>query len=387
MNTQNAFQQRFPLSAKKFTKKMLPEFFGGLFLSIFLAVFPVAIFAALNANNQSVGTDNLFPVLLHWYITSFILIYIVRTIIYAIYWKAYIRTYFYDCGQDFVTIRKNVFTPSEIHVQYPKIQDVYVDQDLLDRFLGIYDVHIASATVSSGIEAHIDGVDKAVAESIKDLLLSSIKNGATPNEQQGSVPLKVQTPTPVKVSIPENISSETYPILPSWIIQKTLTTFFGTFGGLIIMCIFFFSGTNNNSSSSSSDLGLTFSSALPYLVILFVVLFGGGLIYSIIWKRNYKFKLLPEYIYVYTGVITNQEQHIPYDRIQDVIVRQNFFEKIIGLSSVYIQNAAVGIQVKNKYGVTPMQGIMIPGQSMESSKALSEIIRGVLVQKNQNTGL
>ena len=59
--------------------------------------------------------------------------------------------------------------PAQIHVQYGKIQDVYVDQDLLDRILGIYDVHISSATYSSGIEAHIDGVDKVGAEGLKNL--------------------------------------------------------------------------------------------------------------------------------------------------------------------------------------------------------------------------
>lgn len=49
-----------------------------------------------------------------------------------------------------------------------------VDQDLLDRIFGLYDVHLSSATISSGFEAHIDGVEKPAADGLRQLLLKAV---------------------------------------------------------------------------------------------------------------------------------------------------------------------------------------------------------------------
>ncbi|MEI7478082.1 MAG: hypothetical protein WCJ81_06425 [bacterium] len=54
---------------------------------------------------------------------------------YAVYIKTYIKRYYYAGEDYFITIKKGVFTTAEIHVQWGKIQDVYVDQDIVDRIL------------------------------------------------------------------------------------------------------------------------------------------------------------------------------------------------------------------------------------------------------------
>lgn len=51
---------------------------------------------------------------------------------------------------------------------------MYVDQDIWDRIFGIYDVHLSSATISSGMEAHIDGLEKPAADGIRAVLLQII---------------------------------------------------------------------------------------------------------------------------------------------------------------------------------------------------------------------
>ena len=55
-----------------------------------------------------------------------------------------------------------------------RLQDVYVDQDILDRIFGLYDVHVSSATIISGNLSHIDGLSKKNSESVKNLILSEI---------------------------------------------------------------------------------------------------------------------------------------------------------------------------------------------------------------------
>ncbi|HEV2917100.1 MAG TPA: PH domain-containing protein [Candidatus Babeliales bacterium] len=74
-----------------------------------------------------------------------------------------------------LVIRKGVFTKKEITVPFERIQDVYIDQDLFDRLFGLYDVHISTATATSNIRAHIDGVEKKIAEEIRALILNKLK--------------------------------------------------------------------------------------------------------------------------------------------------------------------------------------------------------------------
>jgi putative membrane protein len=92
------------------------------------------------------------------------------------YWyqKWYYAVYFYDLTSDYIIIKKGPITPQEITMPYERIQDVYVDQDLLDRMFGLYDVHLSTATVSSGMAAHIDGVEKQAAEGLRAALLQTV---------------------------------------------------------------------------------------------------------------------------------------------------------------------------------------------------------------------
>ena len=50
-----------------------------------------------------------------------------------------------------------------------------MDQDILDRIFGLWDVHVSTATNMSGAEAHIDGVKHDNANAIKELILAKIR--------------------------------------------------------------------------------------------------------------------------------------------------------------------------------------------------------------------
>ena len=90
------------------------------------------------------------------------------------YQKWYYSTYYYNLEDHFIVIKKGPITPHEINVPFQRIQDVYIDQDILDRLLGLYDLHLASATSSSAMEAHIDGLNQQSASDFRDELLQTI---------------------------------------------------------------------------------------------------------------------------------------------------------------------------------------------------------------------
>lgn len=91
----------------------------------------------------------------------------------------YFLMYFYDMDDQKITIRKGVIAKTEINLPFSRITDVYVDQDVLDFFLGIYDVHIATPTAESASFAHIDGVNKLGSMKLKKLILEQIKKSQT----------------------------------------------------------------------------------------------------------------------------------------------------------------------------------------------------------------
>ena len=101
-----------------------------------------------------------------------------------LYQRWYYAVYFYDLTPDFIQIKKGPITPKEITIPYERIQDIYVDQDLLDRIFGLYDVHLSSATISSGMEAHIDGVEKSAADGLRKMLLETVQQKISKNKSQ-----------------------------------------------------------------------------------------------------------------------------------------------------------------------------------------------------------
>lgn len=171
-------REQFPLSERKIWKKTIS---GTFVFSILLLLVWIFIGVITNTEDPSLGisTDDIFKIAT---ISIFIFWFIIFYLVY-LYQKWYFSTYFYDFTEDFIIIKKGPITPQEITIPYERIQDVYVDQDLLDRIFGIYDVHLSSATISSGMAAHIDGVEKISADGLKEVLLKTVQSKITRSRQ------------------------------------------------------------------------------------------------------------------------------------------------------------------------------------------------------------
>ena len=399
------FQIKYSLSVrKKFWKKLiisiLPLFIvysilGGIIG--FIASFIGLVTGSITNNMANVAAANT----IHSGVTGFIYVFIVGIILSCIlflviiilrvwYIKAYIKRYYYSADQNFLTIKKGVFAPREIHVQYQKIQDVYVDQDILDRIMGLYDVHIASATVSSGMEAHIDGVSQQVAEGLKDYLLNSIKFGYNnvPANVGASIPSAPdkQSRGPVKVSFTEEISSNKYPLTNKWIASEIISNILGSFIWTAIIYIWigraFLDGFSPN--------GYDFGTLIFWVLVVIVLIVAFRLIGLALFMSKYKFEFNQEFIYYRTGVIAISEKHIPYNTVQDVNIKQGIIDRMFGLADVMIENAAQAQFVpQGRYGTKfAFQGVTIQGVSLADANHITDVLRGILLTKNpQNTGL
>lgn len=165
-------REQFPLSTKKVLKKTVA---GTLVWAILLLViYGISAFFLISVA-QSIGSY--FGIVTFG---IFGLLFLIVVITY-LYQQWYYNVYFYDLTSDYIVIKKGPITPREITIPYERIQDVYVDQDLLDRFFGLYDVHLSSATISSGMEAHIDGVEKPAADGLRAMLLQTVSERISKN--------------------------------------------------------------------------------------------------------------------------------------------------------------------------------------------------------------
>jgi len=158
-------RKQFPLSTKKVLKKTVT---GTLVWIILLFIIWSILAFAFSSGNENGGGNLLIAT-----VGIFVLMFFILFIVYF-YQRWYYAVYFYDLTPDFIQIKKGPITPREITIPYERVQDVYVDQDLLDRIFGLYDVHLSSATISSGMEAHIDGVEKPAADGLRAMLLQTL---------------------------------------------------------------------------------------------------------------------------------------------------------------------------------------------------------------------
>ncbi len=179
---QSNTREQFPLSTRKILKKTIAN--SLIWAILLLIVFIVTI---------SVGLVILSVITLALMFIMIFLIYL--------YQSWYFAVYFYDLTQDYIVIKKGPITPQEITIPYERVQDVYVDQDLLDRILRIYDVHLSSATVSSGMEAHIDGVEKPAADGLRAILLQTVSERISKRKAPAPPPMPASVPPPAQPQV------------------------------------------------------------------------------------------------------------------------------------------------------------------------------------------
>lgn len=112
-----------------------------------------------------------------------------------------------------------------------------------------------------------------------------------------------------------------------------------------------------------------------WIVIVGLVLFAiGSLIWAKLAYKNYRYELTEDGFRKEMGVILKQYTTVPYDRIQNIDIRQGLLARILGLSELDIQTAA-GLRAN-----TQATGIL-PGLSPQ----VAEELREELIKRSRQT--
>ena len=95
---------------------------------------------------------------------------------------------------------------------------------------------------------------------------------------------------------------------------------------------------------------------LPFLLGFWIVIFV-ILIIDFVWAKlfyqSFHFEIRNKNIYIERGVILKHYSSIPYERIQNIDIRRGISERILGLSSIFIQTAGYSGQKAMAEGSIP----------------------------------
>ena len=162
-----------PLQKRKILKKTFNSVSRMLIFCVFLSIFFYYWLHETFGELPTKIAENKGMFVFLWVLVVFALV--LSRMFYQI---LYFMMYFYDIDENNVVIRKGVLSKREITLPFAKITDVYVDQDIADVALGLYDVHISTPTTESLYFAHIDGLNKVGSAKLRKIILDSVNRAA-----------------------------------------------------------------------------------------------------------------------------------------------------------------------------------------------------------------
>ncbi len=335
-----------PLERKKIIKKTLESF--PLFILFFIL------------GGALVGFSFLLPELKLWWLSVIgIALAILPIIGMSIYQTYYYKLYFYNFEDASAQIRKGVISRNTGHVRYERIQNIYVDQDILDRIFGLFDVHYETAGETSGIYSHVDGLSSENSEKLVEFLNSKLY-GQNKQVNQTASGLNNDSDTTKPTDTGEVIDRNVVPILKRIIIKNTIaTTLYSVYLVLII-----FGGLLVGADGINIPGGTITTISLSIIILVLL----GSYIYQKIWFKNFHFQFSDKSGIIKSQVIALSSSYVYYDRIQNINVTQGIVERIFGLFSVTIETAAESGNKEKR------AGLRIPGLSSSGADKIKDFL-------------
>lgn len=360
-----------PLEPRKVIKKSIGSIIGCV-ISAIVIIGMITLVKNLNLDADA-GVTNIFNIAQSttiWFFAILILINI-------FYQYLYYKFYYYNFEEETGEIKKGVISQATGHVYYNRIQNIYVDQDILDRMFGLYDVHYETAGDSSSFYSHVDGLNKTNADLLVKFIIEKAKNKPhsqnTINETAPSnTTKKEETPTEVSHNTNTIISKSTMPISGRYAFSLAISI---TAGMTFIFAMIFISAIGDISKSGfGTDSGLTVITDFAILMLIFIFSY----LYSLAWVHFFDFNFDAEKGTIASGIIARQTKIIYYNRVQNININQGFMERILGIYSINIETAAAGNNIPNRSQARQYPTVI--GLSKENAERL----KNFLIEKIKN---
>ena len=319
---------------------------------ILLGAFPLVSFLISVIGQVNVWGKTLFYAFLFFFIPSFLILAIS-----VIYQWLYYKYYYYNFEQDSAEITKGVVSRETGHVRYGKIQNIYVDQDFLDRIFGLHDVHYETAGEFSGNYSHVDGLTKENSEKLTAFLNDRVLN----KDIQKQTTVDTGSSEKAKESISDEndqriFTRENIPVEKKIIFANTVVM-------TVVYSVMLFIGAGYLSELIAKFAGDSITTLI--FIGIIPITFVGVLAYELVWYKNFYFKFDKSGGVITEKVLFVNNTHVYFNRVQNIDVSQSTLERILGLYEVTMETASEG---------TTGNSITITGLKKENADILKDFL-------------
>jgi putative membrane protein len=294
-------------------------------------------------------------------------------------------TFYLDAEQEEFIINKGVFNKSKTVVQLHKIQQVTINQDLIQRLIGVYGVTVDTAG-STEKEGEIRAVSHSLALALKDNLLNIEKNKTIldlPNELDADSNSKTTDHPFIKISF--------LSLLKIGITSNYIRSF-----GLIVA--FFWkiyefgerfikqSDFNKNQVNAYVNKGLAFESLFIILVLIVVAMFIAILMINLIRVivKYFDFKITKQNgsLLLSYGLLNLKSTIVNPQKVQIITLSRNYFQMKMNILEIKIKQATSGEKEAKK------NVIEIPGCNEQEREEILKLLflkvpeKGVALKPN-----
>lgn len=276
--------------------------------------------------------------------------------------------------QEFV-VNKGIFSRTQLTVQLDKIQQVNINQNLLQKIIGIYGLKIDTAG-SDGQEVSIMAIDENIAHSLREHLLNR-KVYDQQNEETTSNLENTTTIPFLKVS-------------PLTLFKVGLTSNYGSSIALLIAFIYpLFHNVKEILNALKMDEGqvehavesvFTFFSLTILLAFILALILVINVVRTLVKYFDFHISRHKHSLLISAGLFAKKNTLLSPNKVQTTTYSQNYFQKKMNLLNMNLKQAASGHATNGKE--IHSTNLEIPGCSIAEKDELLRMILGKNLPKS-----
>ncbi|MDR0228109.1 MAG: PH domain-containing protein [Flavobacteriaceae bacterium] len=268
-------------------------------------------------------------------------------------------TFFVDKETQAFIINKGFINKKRITIQLNRIQQVNIYQSFINKLVGIYSIEVDSAG-SNDKEGVIRSVSKEVADQLKQLLLAQQEKENVEEhsitQQEPVTEYGVGILTLLKVGVTSNYL---YTIGVLLLFVNTL---------LNEVSKFFNKELDDEAIDLFIEKDLTIVIGVVLVCMFFLTVFIVNIGRTLLKFYNYKIKEEKQTLLLSHGLLATRSTLIKPNRVQRVVIEQNYFQKLWNIANFKINQVAENTAIQKKAAME------IPGCSTEEKHAFFKLI-------------
>ena len=138
--------------------------------------------------------------LLTYYVIVSAFALIAFPIVFLPHWIKY-KTLKYSFDDEGVSMSWGLLFRKEIYLTYRRIQDIHVTRNLIQRWIGLADVAVQTASGGSGVEMTLEGILEP--DRLRDFLYSNMRGARAETDEQTAHPVAAATPDEIATLLRE----------------------------------------------------------------------------------------------------------------------------------------------------------------------------------------